>query len=481
MGSFRQEILLITIFAAFTFSLTGQNKPAYDVRLLDINSPVFSDISPVIVADGIVFCSTRRNSIIRDYSTWEGERLYNLYFSEKKENGDFKSPRLFSKDISSLFNEGPLCFTPDGNQVYFTRNIETGKSVRKKNRNNSTGIFIADKQGNSWVNIRPFPHNDPSFNIGHPTISADGNLLYFSSNKPGGSGEYDIYYCTLVDNNWSEPVNAGSKINTRYSEIFPGFHSSGRLYFSSNRPPVRKGEYGGLDIYYSITVDGVWSDPVLLAEPINSAADDYAFAAYPDGQSGFFTSSRQKENDNLYSFVSVIIRKEDCLQMEENYFCYEFYEENAVKYDTIPFQYEWDFGDGSKSLGVRAEHCFAGPGTYIVSLNALNLVTNEVQFNEVSYRLEISLVEQPYITGPDTCYVGEPVQMTASETHLPGWNIGRYYWNFGDETIAEGKVVTKTFEQTGVYEMQLIVSTEPDRNGVVQESCVLKRIVVLRR
>lgn len=470
-------ILICTFLCALT--VTGQNQPSYKIDRLNINSPDFSDMAPVIFRDGLIFCSNRKNSIFRDNRTWDDNRVYNIYYAEKIETERFRNPRLFSGELASEISEGPLCFSPDGNTVYFTRNLEGGKAIRSRNRKNLQGIFIADRQEERWVNIRPFEHNNPDYNVGHPAISNDGRVLYFSSDMPGGKGKSDIWYSEYQDGKWSQPVNAG-EINSADAELYLSMHHSGRLYFSSDRPPSRPGSFGGLNIYYTILYEGNWSEPFMLAEPINSEADDFAFTAYDDGQSGYFTSARRKYDD-LYSFVSVIIRKDDCKPQEENSFCYEFYEVNAVVYDTIPFEFEWDFGDGNRKRGVRAEHCFDDPGTYIVRLNSVNLITGEEMKNEATIELVVELIEQPYITGPDTVTVGEMTEFSSKETNLPGWEIDRYYWNFGDETIAEGMLVPKSFLIPGVFDMQLIVSTPPDRNGVMRENCVTKRVVVVRR
>jgi hypothetical protein len=468
--------ILLLLF--LTVTATGQNRPSYEVERLSINSGVFSDIAPVIYSDGILFCSGRKSSVAKDNRTWDNGRSYDIYFAAKKDDGMFRNPGIFSRELASMISEGPLCFTPDGNNVYFTRNLEQGKAARKKKNKNLNGIFIADKQGNNWVNIRPFEYNDPDFNVGHPAISSDGMYLFFSSDMPGGMGKSDIYYCEWINNSWSKPVNAAA-LNTSGAEIYLNYHPSGRLYFSSDRQPARSGPFAGLNIYYSTFYQNELTEPIMLGEPINSTADDFALTAYPDGQSGYFSSSR-KRSDDIYSFNSIVIRKDDCKPQAENSFCYEFYEVNAVRFDSIPFEFEWDFGDGKKAMGVRADHCFDGPGTYIVSLNSVNLVTREVQKNEVSYELEVKLIEQPYITGPDTLRVGETALFESKETYLPGWIINDYYWNFGDETVAGGDNVTKSFLQSGTYEMQLIVSTEPDRNDVVREACVVKRVVVVK-
>ena len=64
---------------------------------------------------------------------------------------------------------------------------------------------------------------------------------------PGSMGKYDIYMCEKIDGKWSAPVNLGDSVNSADAEIHPFLHSSGRLYFASDRP----GGMGGLDIWYS--------------------------------------------------------------------------------------------------------------------------------------------------------------------------------------------------------------------------------------
>ena len=164
--------------------------------------------------------------------------------------------------------------------------------------------------------------------------------------------------------------------------------------------------------------------------------------------------------------------------MNNNNYCYEFLEENAVKWDTIPFRYEWKFGDGTTGAGAVVEHCYPGPGRYLIQLDVINLVTKEVMYNEKTYSLEITDIEQPYITSPDEAVTDQRIRFSAEETNLPGWNIDRYYWNFGDETIAIGKEVDKVYHRPGTYNVQLIVSTEPDPGGVVREACICKNITI---
>jgi len=219
---------------------------------------------------------------------------------------------------------------------------------------------------------------------------------------------------------------------------------------------------------------------VRLHEPVNSNSDDFAFVAYPDLQKGYFSSNRRR-NDDIYEFTTTIIRKASCNPLEINNYCYEFVEENAVKYDSMPFRFEWKFGDGNKATGRIVQHCYAGPGKYLVQLDVTNLVTNEVKLNEKSEMLLIEDVEQPYISCPETAYAGSVIRFSADSTNLPGWDISQYYWNFGDETISIGKNVEKSFTRPGTYNVQLIISTKPEQGGMAREACVSRNIIIRRK
>ena len=197
-----------------------------------------------------------------------------------------------------------------------------------------------------------------------------GNTSFFASDMPGGQGGSDLYYCELINGEWAVPVNLGPKVNSSGSENYPYMHQSGKLYFTSDRP----GGIGKLDVYFTLLNNGFWEDPVLLPEPINSTSDDFAFVAESNLQKGYFSSNRRKD-DEIYQFVSTIIRKASCDTLVENNYCYRFFEENAIKYDTMPFRYEWKFGDGNSATGPDVVHCFNGPGTYIVQLDVVNLIT----------------------------------------------------------------------------------------------------------
>ena len=465
----------LLLFLLVGLNAGAQQPSIFRVSRLDFNSGAFNEISPVIVKDGIVFCSDRRFSAFKDRTTYEGERLYNIYRAERTDTIITGKPRELKSERSMLFNNGPLCFAPDGRTVYFTSEVETGKAAMKRNFRNHSGIFIAVAEGEQLTGLRPFPYNSTQYDVGHPSISADGKYLFFASDMPGGSGGSDLWYCEFINNEWSKPVNLGPKVNSQASENYPFIHPSGRLYFSSNRG----GGNGKLDVWYTNLYLGAWDTPTLLPPPINSPSDDFAFVADETLQTGYFASNRMR-TDDIFKFSSTIIRKSSCDTLQENNYCYEFFEENALKYDTIPFRYEWKFGDGSQSSGKLVEHCYSGPGSYLVQLDVVNLVTKEVFYNQKTFNLQIKDIEQPYIGGPDTGGEAQRLIFSADSTNLPGWDIARYYWNFGDETVAIGKEVDKVYMKPGTYNIQLIVSSVPEPGGVVREACVCKNITIAR-
>ena len=469
-------IAIILSFLTTVSDIAAQQPSLYNVNKMPFNTDLFNEISPVIIKDGVIFCSDKRFSGIKDRTSFDGRRLYNMYLAEKRDTSEWRKIKELTSERSSKFNTGPFCFAPDGKTVYFTSEAEIGKQANNKKFRNHSGIFIAELSGTELLSVRPFIYNNLQYEVGQPSVSNNGKYLYFASTMPGGKGGSDIYFCELINNEWSSPVNLGPIVNSPASENYPYIHPKGVLYFTSNR----SGGIGSLDVYSASMYEGLWEKPVLLPEPINSQSDDFAFVAETSQQKGYFSSNRTG-NDDIYSFSSTIRRMDACDTLIENSYCYRFLEENAVKFDTMPFRYEWRFGDGNKGVGAMVEHCYAGPGTYLVQLDVVNLITKEVLYNEKSDSLIITDIEQPYITSPEVVEAGRMIRLDADKTYLPGWNISQYYWNFGDETILIGSEVNKTYLKPGIYNVQLIITEERVPGRMIRETCICKNITVSRQ
>lgn len=460
----------------FLFLLSGlAAQEQTRIELLPINRKLTDELAPVMYKDGLVFLSNRKSSIVRRHYTEEQEHLFDYYIAEKKDSVKWGKVRPFAEGLTTVYNEGPVTFSADGNTVYFTRNMETGRRGRRV-AENTLGLFTANFDGSSWVNIKAFAHNVDGYNTAHPALSKDGKLLFFASDRPGGFGKSDLYVCTLVNGSWSQPVNLGSQVNTAESELYPYYHESKRLYFASDR----SGGMGGLDLYFTRRMNNQWQSPAPMAEPFNSRADDFALSADARFVNGFFTSNRQK-TDDIYSFSTLVVRLDSCPRPEEEVLCYELYESNAVRFDTMPFIYEWDFGDGTTDRGIRTKHCFPGPGEYTIRLNVIDLIRDTIAYNEAQYYLNIERIEQPWITAADSCYAGDPVSLDASASYLPGWDIEEYIWSFDDGSNGSGIHTEKVFAAPGIYQVQLIVRSRPQADGTVRETCVSKAIIVEER
>jgi hypothetical protein len=470
----KRAVYIVIILLACKSAAFAQAPSIYKISRMDFSDRMYSDISPVIMKDGIIFCSNRRFSAVTDRTGFDGKRIYNIYTVTQRDSARWTDLRELKSPKSNKFNSGPLSVTADGKTVYFTSEVESGSAARRKNFRNHNGIFSGEISGSEITSVKPFKYNNIQYDVAHPSISSDGKFLFFASNMPGGQGKSDIWYCELINGEWSAPVNPGPKINSSGIENYPFIHPSGKLYFTSDRP----GGFGRLDVYSASKYNGAWDDASILPEPINSNSDDFALYASADLQTGYFSSNRSA-SDDIFRFTSTIIRKASCNELVENSYCYQFFEENAIRYDTIPFLFHWRFSDGGSADGKIVEHCFPGPGKYLIQLDVTNLVTKKKITNQKTDSLNLADEIQPYITSADTVNAGKNLRLDAAKTNLPGWNIAQYYWNFGDETIAVGKEVTKSWTRPGVYNIQLIVNTGPEPGGSARETCVSKNITVV--
>ncbi|NJM15164.1 MAG: PKD domain-containing protein [Bacteroidales bacterium] len=358
----------------------------------------------------------------------------------------------------------------DGKSIVFAQN--TGKSFSPDNR---IGVFFADYSNGQVSNIQPFPYNSEDYNVSYPSLTNDGNTLYFCTNSREGLGGYDIYVSKKSATGWGKPENLGEPINTRGNEVFPFYHQSGRLYFATNRGAV---SFGRHDIYVSRRFNGQWTQPKNLGEPVNTRRDDFGLVLDDSLQTGYLTSDRNRSFDIL-RVESNFPKFETCSPVKENNYCFEFYEEGSIDISTTTMKYEWDMGDGTKYRSLLAKHCFKAPGTYIIQLNVIDSLTGEVYFNEATYPFELKDIQQPYISSADTARTGEPAKFDGLKTYLEGFAEGNYYWDFGDGEKASGEVANHAFLDAGYYIVKLGVVYKGSKKEKESKACAFKNIVVL--
>lgn len=456
------------------FALPAVGQVSYQVRPVSFNSNEADEFAPVYYKDGLVFASNRKNGVLLEYNDASNKPLTELYYCAQKRGRKFEKPALFSRQLSTIFHDGPASFNQAGTLVAFNRNNDvSSKFGNYLTPDNKLGIYFADLVDEEWTNIRPFEHNNHDHSFGHPALSPDGNTLYFISDEPGGRGGTDLYVSQWEDGHWTEPENLGGGINTDGNEMFPFLHENGMLFFASDGLEG----LGGLDVYYTQRIEGIWVQPTHLKAPLNSKKDDFGFISDATNQQGFVCSNRGR-SDDVYAWEAVFPSFEECDSLILNNYCFGFYETSSMDLDSMPLKYEWDLGDGAAIRNLEAEHCYSGPGKYLVMLNIIDTMTGDVFFNEASYELLIENEIQPYITSPDSLKPNVAVRFDGIETNLPDWEVDEYVWDFGDGVNAFGLVVEHAFRAPGIYSVQLGVNGKPDSAGVAPKACVFKTVVV---
>jgi tetratricopeptide (TPR) repeat protein len=196
---------------------------------------------------------------------------------------------------------------------------------------NGDGTFSDEQMLPSPINIPNTSNTQPSFGIDPLT----GNeIMYFSSNRDGGKGKFDIWY-SIYDRKlgFSNPINL-SNVNTAEDEITPYYHNdSNTLYFSSNG----KTGFGGYDIFTSQYMNGSFETASVMPAPYNSSYHDIYYKVNDKGDEAYFASNREGA-----TFVDKILQS--C--------CYDIY-----KADITPLQIDLNALTFDKKTGADLKGC----------------------------------------------------------------------------------------------------------------------------
>jgi len=248
------------------------------------------EFSPNFITDSsMVYGSYRIDSL--DYFSNKNNSVRKLYLAERQIDEWIGKGEFGQKFNDDLYHNGNSCFSPDKTNLYFT-----------KCKTNSNGevickIYVSTNFYGDWLEPIELPRiiNDDNYTSTMPTIGinseTDDEILYFVSNRPGGFGGMDIWYSMYDSKNgmFSEPINAGDKINTTSDELSPYYDAEHYvLYYSSNGKP----SMGGLDIFKVTGEKENWNIVENVGFPINSTYDDLYFALSPSKTTGMFASNR---------------------------------------------------------------------------------------------------------------------------------------------------------------------------------------------
>lgn len=270
-----------------------------------INS-VYNDYAPYIAENGELWFVSDLAGIQTVFPASYDNRGLHLYYKTRvkgKDNTEVNKPSMLLKSRDYYFHDGPITEWKKENKYVLTlRDIDVV--------NGKIGLYFSNTSGKN-ESLIPFKYNE-SYNTGHASFSKDGTRMIFSSDRPGGYGQMDLWYCDWADGKWTEPVNFGPVVNTPFNEVFPTY-KSGRVYFSSDRMDMG---YGALDIYYTSESWG-FNKIHNLRSPINGPHDDFAIT-FLNADEGYFSSNRKPGvgGDDIYAFMTPPIK----IRVEESHF-----------------------------------------------------------------------------------------------------------------------------------------------------------------
>jgi peptidoglycan-associated lipoprotein len=283
----------------------------------EFNAKRSSNFSPTFIgedADALIFTSNRQEQKsdskkkVRTSSV-TGMPSFNLYSARKNAAGKWEEIELCeglyaeteseeeegTQKQTSTAELGVASLSSDGRTMYFTYSKPiNGQDLGAK-------IYVSQRASGEWGEAQELKlFKDSSITVGHPSINASGDTLYFVSDAPGGYGGKDIYMAISNGSEWDDIRNLGPQVNTSEDELFPYVRQDGRLYFSSKGHPG----YGGLDLFYATLQDTIW-EIFNMGTPFNTNADDFGITFAGNTENGFFSSNRgqKKGYDLIYSFL----------------------------------------------------------------------------------------------------------------------------------------------------------------------------------
>lgn len=272
-------------WARFYVDIKGKPRP-FDPKLVSGISTQRSEYLAIITPDNSLafyIRSTPVNQMDRVWASQETREVFTM--STRQGNGQFDGGVMLPPPFNQQPNEGGPTLTIDNKHLYYT-------ITKNGTEGPNTDLYTCDYVNGEWTEIRPLGErvNDPVWWDSQPTVSADGNSIYFASNRPGGQGGIDIWMTQKdASGQWGVPVNLGPTINTERDEKSPFIHSDSQtLYFSSQGHPGM----GGYDIFFARQDEkGNWKTPVNIGIPINTENDELGFFVSTDGQTAFFNTN----------------------------------------------------------------------------------------------------------------------------------------------------------------------------------------------
>ena len=288
-----------------TFGLKGieaakawlENPTWYEVERISRLNSIGNERAISFLNDkSILISSSREAANGRTINPVDGQKFADLFFA------DFDSvyqkwsfPKIYGEgDLNTDNGENHVHISQDGKKLVLARaSYEAGQKQKHQ-------LLFSIKKGDQWDPLQQIPFSMDGFDYPQASWSEDGEWLYFSSDRPGGNGGFDIWKARLNElGAFDEPANLGQPINTSGDEVYPLERRKGILYFSSN---YHVG-VGAQDIFKARMEQGIWKINN-MGIPINSAADDLGIQFLGEKEKGFLLSNRKGSRAmDVYRFL----------------------------------------------------------------------------------------------------------------------------------------------------------------------------------
>jgi outer membrane protein OmpA-like peptidoglycan-associated protein len=431
----------------------------------------YPDYIPVVYDNDsiLLFTSRRASNKGHEIDDQDGKFYEDMYIS-KKENGEWSSPIPFKQDpmVSRLKN------TSDHESLVFLSYDEKGLITYKKDNlwysKFINGAFEPSERMPNTINIGPVNR--------HASMTADGSTIYFSSDKAGGLGGYDIYRAYRnKDGSWGEAENLGPAVNTKANDDSPVITADGSILYFASQGHLG---YGGYDVF-RLEFGGDYNTVVNMGTPINSAGDDIYFKLNKKLDLGYFASNRDGGTGETDIYRVKIIKRyfSNCVAVAPKEYPYTLDAKDLVDVSVNNAKYIWQMGDATEMTGRKVTHNYPRPGTYWAVLSVVDSVTGKNLVKEQEVEVAIKNVTHIEFFAPDTSVTNEEVAFNGSMSMVKGASQRKYKWDFGDGQRADSMFATHTYNTGGYYEVKMEVEARDDSSSKSYVYCVSKNILIL--
>ncbi|MCC6372789.1 MAG: PD40 domain-containing protein [Bacteroidia bacterium] len=274
-----------------------------EVTVKSVGTPInseFSEYGPIITSneDMMVFTYRGPKSQGGKQKLESGllhKKKLELYFEDifisKKINDTSWSEPAAEKNLDTQTHDAAVSLNSDGTEMFVYKN--TGKG--------NGDLYLSKLKGERWSKPVYQMHLNSSEWDGSACFIPNTDKIIISSERKGGYGGKDLYYAEkLKDNVWGHIKNLGPTINSKYDEDSPFVTADGNILFYSTN---NESSIGGYDIERSDLVNGFWSKPYNLGPPINTRFDEEYFTVRADGKVAYFSSNRNNSDEfqDIYS------------------------------------------------------------------------------------------------------------------------------------------------------------------------------------